>query len=148
MEGRSCFFIGHRDASPEVFPALAEAVERHIAEYGVTEFVVGHYGSFDRMAARAVIQAKVRHPEVTLTMLLPYYPGERPVQLIPGFDGSFYPPGMETVPRKLAILRANRYMVGHTDYLIAFVWHPGNSARDLYEYAEKQGKWVTNLQTQ
>ena len=148
MEGRSCFFIGHRDASPEVFPALAEAVERHIAEYGVTEFVVGHYGSFDRMAARAVIQEKVRHPEVTLTMLLPYHPGERPVQLIPGFDGSFYPPGMETVPRKLAILRANRYMVDHADYLIAFVWHPGSSARDLYEYAEKQGKWVTNLQTQ
>ena len=142
---KSCFFIGHRDASPEVFPALVEAVERHIMEYGVTEFVVGHYGSFDRMAARSVMKAKGRHPDITLTMLLPYHPAERPVSLPPGFDNSFYPPGMETVPRKLAILRANRYMVEHTDYLIAFVWHPGSNARDLVEYAVKRGITVTNL---
>ena len=142
---KSCFFIGHRDASPEVFPALAEAVERHIMEYGVTEFVVGHYGSFDRMAARSVMKAKGRHPDITLTMLLPYHPAERPVSLPPGSDNSFYPPGMETVPRKLAILRANRYMVEHTDYLIAFVWHPGSNARDLVEYAVKRGITVTNL---
>ena len=28
-----------------------------------------------------------------------------------GFDGSFYPEGMEKVPRRVAIVRANRYMV-------------------------------------
>ena len=138
MEVKSCFFIGHRDASPTVFPALAETVELHSIEYGVTEFIVGHYGSFDRMAARAVIKAKARHPDITLTMLLPYHPAERPVPLSPGFDNSFYPPGMETIPRKLAILRANRYMVDHVDYLIAFAWHPGSNARTLIEYAEKR----------
>ena len=55
---KSCFFIGHREASEEIFPELAEAVERHIVDYGVTEFIVGNYGGFDRMAARAVISAK------------------------------------------------------------------------------------------
>ena len=59
---KSCFFIGHREASEEVFPVLAEAVERHITQYGVTEFFVGCYGGFDRLAARAVIAAKQRHP--------------------------------------------------------------------------------------
>ena len=49
---KSCFFIGHREASEEIFPELAEAVERHIVDYGVTEFIVGNYGGFDRMAAR------------------------------------------------------------------------------------------------
>ena len=49
---KSCFFIGHREASEEIFPALAEAVERHIVDNGVTEFIVGNYGGFDRMAAR------------------------------------------------------------------------------------------------
>ena len=53
---KSCFFIGHREASEEIFPELAEAVERHIVDYGVTEFIVGNYGGFDRMAARAVMQ--------------------------------------------------------------------------------------------
>ena len=58
---KSCFFIGHREASEEIFPELAEAVERHIVDYGVTEFIVGNYGGFDRMAARAVISAKALH---------------------------------------------------------------------------------------
>ena len=51
LDGKSCFFIGHREASEEIYPALYAAVEQHILEYGVTEFIVGHYGGFDRLAA-------------------------------------------------------------------------------------------------
>ena len=135
---KSCFFIGHRESSSEILPALAEAVEKHIMEYGVTEFIVGRYGGFDCMAAKAVTAAKERHPEITLSMLLPYHPAERPLELPNGFDGTFYPPGMEKVPRRLAILRANRYMVDHVDCLIACVWHPASNARELAEYAAKR----------
>lgn len=60
-----------------------------------------------------------------------------------------YPPGMKKVPRKLAIVRANRYMVDHVDYLIAYAWHPASNARDLLRYAEQQSKYtqitVTNI---
>jgi len=56
---------------------------------------------------------------------------------------------MEDVPRKLAIIRANRYMVDHVDFLIAYAWHPASNARELVEYAEKKMKkrviQVTNL---
>ena len=69
---KSCFFIGHREASEEIFPELAETVERHIVDYGVTEFIVGNYGGFDRMAARAVISAKALYPGITLLLLLSY----------------------------------------------------------------------------
>ena len=47
MDGKSCFFAGHSDAPESVYPALAEAVERHITGYGVAEFRVGNYGGFD-----------------------------------------------------------------------------------------------------
>ncbi len=137
----TCFFIGHRDAPERVMERLAEAVERHIVEYGVTEFVVGQYGAFDRMAARVVRNAKQRHPEVSLVLLLPYY---RPEKSDEEWDSTFYPPGMETVPKRLAILRANRYMVDHCDYLIAYARTIGNS-RELVEYAERRGKRVENL---
>ena len=100
-----CFFIGHRDTPDTVLPALAAEVERHIMEYGVTDFVVGHYGRFDALAAKAVMDAKKRHSTVTLTILLPYHPAERTVDIPPGFDGTLYPPGMETAPKRLAILR-------------------------------------------
>ncbi len=142
---KSCFFIGHADASSNVFPALLTAVEQHITEYGVTEFVVGNYGAFDRMAARAVIVAKEKHPEIILSLLLPYHPAERPVETPEGFDNTFYPPNMEKVPHRFAIVRANRYMVSHVDYLICYVWHTCSNARNLLEYAERQGVPTTNL---
>ena len=137
---RSCYFIGHRDASEEIYAQLRDAVERHITEFGVTEFIVGHYGSFDKLAARAVIDAKKTHPEVTLTLLLPYHPAERPMVAPAGFDGTYYPPDMERVPRRVAIVRANRYIVDHVDCLIAYAWHPGSNARELMEYAQAKEK--------
>ena len=135
---KNCFFIGHREASTEILPELREVVEQHIVKFGVTEFIVGNYGGFDRMAAKAVIAAKEQHPGITLSMLIPYHPGERSTELPVGFDYTFYPPGMEKVPRRLAIVRANRYMVDHVDYLIAYAWHPASNARDLVEYAKKR----------
>ena len=63
-----------------------------------------------------------------------------------GFDSTYYPPGVENVPRKVAIVRANRYMVDHTDFLIAYAWHPANNARDLLEYARKrEGKGLIQV---
>ena len=138
MNGKVCFFIGHRDTPDRVCPALEQAVEQLITQ-GVTDFYVGNHGSFDRMAARAVIAAKQLHPQVRLTMLLAYHPGERPVTLPPGFDGSLYPPGMESVPRRFAIPRANRWMVEHASRLIAiFDGSPGGTAHTV-RLAENQG---------
>ena len=137
MDCKSCFFIGHREASDELLPILRQTVEKHILEYGVTEFVVGGYGGFDHLAAKAVISLKKQYPQITLSLLIPYHPAERPIETPLGFDNTYYPPGMEKVPRKLAIVRANRYMVEHVDYLIAYAWHPASNARDLVEYAHK-----------
>ncbi len=135
---KSCFFIGHREANEEIYAELREAVERHIVEFGVTEFIVGHYGGFDRLAARAVMEAKHAHPEITLLMLLPYHPAEQRVAVPEGFDGTYYPEGMESVPRRLAIVRANHCMVDQCDYLIAYAWHPASNARNLVEYAQRR----------
>ena len=140
MREKSCFFIGHRESSEEIYPALYAAVEQHIVEYGVTEFIVGHYGGFDRLSASAVKAAKQFYPDVKLILLLPYHPAERPIPTPDGFDGTFYPPGMESVPRKVAIVRANRYVVDHVDYLIAYAWHPASNARELLEYAKRREK--------
>ncbi|MBQ3503233.1 MAG: hypothetical protein IJA75_00840 [Oscillospiraceae bacterium] len=47
---------------------------------------------------------------------------------------------MEKILCRLAILRANRFMVDHVDYLIAYAWHPASNARNLLEYARKREK--------
>ena len=135
MKAKTCFFIGHREAAGDIMPALEKSVEKHISEYGVTAFVVGRYSGFDRLAASAVINAKRLHPEITLSLLLAYHPAERPVEKPEGFDATYYPPGMESVPRRCAIVRANRYMVDHADHMIAYAWHPASNARKLLTYA-------------
>lgn len=143
--GKTCFFIGHRETPDNILNQLQIAVEKHIIENGVTDFVIGQYGAFDRLAAAAVKNEKKRHPSVTLSLLLPYHPYNRPVQIPPGFDATFYPPGMERVPKRLAIIKANQYMVDNSDFLIAYVWHPASNARNLLEYARKRSIHVQNL---
>lgn len=139
MKPYTCFFIGHRNAPDSLIPALDELIERHITGYGVREFTVGRYGHFDYLAARAVQEAKQRHPDVRLVYLRPYHPAERPTETPQGFDSSFYPFDTQKVPKPLAIVRANRYMVDNSDFLIAYAWHPGN-ARELVEYAQRREK--------
>ena len=53
MAGKSCFLIGSHLSPDTLSPLLDEAIKRHIAEYGVTEFVVGRYGRFDQLAAES-----------------------------------------------------------------------------------------------
>ena len=148
--GSTCFFIGHHNAPQSVSSLLDEAVERHITEYGVTRFVVGHYGAFDSMAAGAVIRAKKEHENIELQLLLPYHPAERKIELPEGFDSSYYPEGMEKAPRRAAIVRANEYVIRHVcDYLICYDLYLATKTHDFVEVARvreaKGGLHVENL---
>ena len=137
---KSCFFIGHRTVPDDIRERLDDAIERHITEYGVTEFLVGHYGAFDRMAQGALARAKERHPHIRLLLLLPYHPGEQTVKIPDWFDGSFYPPGMETVPRAYAIARANQYAIRTCDYLICYDARRIGNTRELVDLARRREK--------
>lgn len=142
---KSCFFIGHRDAPEEIKLQLAAAVERHIVDYDVTAFMVGHYGSFDRLAAAAVIVAKKAHPHISLTLLLPYHPAVRPIETPQGFDGTCYPSNMERIPPRFAIPCINRYAVTQADFVIAYVNQAPSNAREVMRYAQKRGVRVETL---
>ncbi len=144
---KTCFFIGRRDASKAIYSQLYDAVMEHIDIYGVTEFLVGHYGSFDRMAASAVTEAKNHYSHIILTMLLPYISPKRDVTLVDGyaFNGSVYPEGLEKVPPRFAIPRANRWAVDHAGFLIAYVGNSVGNSRSLTEYAISKGVSVTEL---
>lgn len=139
MSDRICFFIGHRDTPEALRPLLNRSVERLIVEQAVKNFVVGYHGSFDRLAAQAVRTAKTRH-DVTLIQLLAYHPSERPQPLPAGFDESLYLSGLELVPKKLAILRANQMMIDRCDFLIAYAWEPAGNALKFLRYAERRAK--------
>ena len=138
MTGKSCFFIGNRHTPNSVKEQLAEVVEKHITEYGVTTFTVGHYGNFDSMVIGVLREVKKRYTDIELYLLSPYALTQK-TEVPNGFDGTLYPDGLERVPLKVAIPQANRYMVQNSDYLISYCHHIGNT-RNIVEYAQRLEK--------
>ena len=137
MNGKTCLFMGNRHAPSSIIEPLTEAIEKHITEYGVTTFIVGHYGNFDSMVIGALREAKKQHNDIELYLLAPYALNQK-TDTPEGFDGTIYPDGLEKVPFRLAIVQANRFTVKNSDYLIA---HQGiGNSRNLVEYAQKREK--------
>ena len=138
MNDKKCFFIGNRHTPSSIKEQLTQAIETHIVEYGVTTFTVGRYGNFDGMVQSALRDAKKRHENIQLYLLTPYALTQK-VDTPEGFDGTFYPEGLEKVPFRLAIVQANRYMVQNSDYLITYSHGVGNT-RNIVDYAQKLEK--------
>lgn len=137
---KRCFFFGHRIVASDISNRLVAAIESRITEHGVSEFVVGGYGAFDSLAANSVAKLKPAYPSVRLLRLLSYHPAERTVERSDLFDGTVFPDGLERVPRRFAIVQANRYMIDHADFLIAYVCYSTGNARQLLDYAMRKRK--------
>ena len=135
---KSCFFIGHREADERLLPGLELIIDRLITEAKVRYFYVGGYGGFDRIAATAVKRAKQKYPDITLMLVLPYHPAERPTEAPNGFDGTYHPEGLENTPRRYAIVRTNQILVDTCDWLVCFVRHGASNSRNLLEYARRR----------
>ena len=140
MEEKSCFFIGHGEEDDRLVPRLELVVDRLIREEGVRYFYVGGYGGFDRLAAAAIRRMKQKYPDITLMLVLPYHPAERPTEALDGFDGTYHPDGLESTPKRYAIVRANRIMVDTCDWLICYVRHGASNSRKLLEYAQRRAE--------
>ena len=137
---KSCFFIGHREADDRLLPRLELVVDRLIREESVRYFYVGGYGGFDRLAAAAVRRIKQKHPDITLMLVLPYHPAERPTEAPGGFDGTYHPGGLERTPKRYAIVRANKIMVDACDWLVCYARHGASNSRKLLEYAQRRAE--------
>ena len=140
MDRKCCFFIGHREADERLLPRLELEIDRLIRSENVRYFYVGGYGGFDQIAVTAVKRAKKKYPDVTLMLVLPYHPAECPIEKSPGYDGTYYPDGLEKTPRPFAIVKANRIMVDTCDWLVCYVRHGASNSRNLLEYAQRREK--------
>ena len=96
------------------------------------------YGGFDRVAVAAVRRMKQKYPDITLMLVLPYHPAERPTEAPDGFDGTYHPDGLETTPKRYAIVRANKIMVDASDWLVCYVRHGAGNSWKLLEYAQRR----------
>ena len=59
MNNKTCFFIGSRHTPNSIKQQLTEIIEKHITEYGVTTFTVGHYGAFDSLVQEVLQETNI-----------------------------------------------------------------------------------------
>ena len=146
---KSCFFIGHREANESLLPRLGWEIDRLIRSENVRYFYVGGYGGFDQIATTAVKRAKKKYSDIILMLVLPYHPAERPIEKPPGYDGTYYPEGLEKTPRPFAIVKANQLLVDGCDWLVCYVRHGASNSRNLLKYAQRREKkgqiQITNI---
>jgi len=130
-----CFFIGHREPCDSLLPKLVHLINELITAHGVDEFIVGNYGGFDRIVLKALKEIKRIHPSIRIVLLTPYQPNEPLLSDPTAIDEIMYPPDMECIPRRFAIIHANRYTIDHVDFLVVYLKHTPSNTASFVRYA-------------
>ena len=145
MKDKRCFFIGHRNAPESIYLNIVSTIEKLIVENDVKEFIVGNYGMFDSMVIRALQQLKIKYPDIVLLLLTPYHPSVKKVIKPDAFDDIHYPEGMEFVPHKAAIVRANEMAISKSEFLITYIVHTASNTEKFVKYARNKGVVVIKI---
>lgn len=135
-------FCGHREVYRRewVSAGLDKAIALLISE-GASKFLLGGYGSFDALAARAVYRAKKDNPGLESILVIPYPDRKYDADL---YDRTLYP-ALEHVPRRYAISKRNEYMVDVSDVILAYVTHDWGGAAQTLDYARRKKKRIMML---
>ena len=137
-------FVGHSNFSDK--EKLNVGILEEIIKDNDVEFFLGGYGDFDGHALDTAIKYKEKHENAKITFVTPYI--YKNYYLICGIkkkvDEIIYPE-LEKVPKKLAIIKRNEWMVEKADVVIAYVKYSFGGARTAYDYAVRKNKKIINL---
>jgi len=139
----TCTFFGHRDCPDSIMTKLRETLVRLITEEGVDCFYVGNQGNFDAMVYRVLCELRNIYTHISVTVVLAYMPTEEIVNKY-GSD-TILPEGIEAVPKRYAISWRNKWMIDHSEYVVAYVTRGYGGSAKFVEMAECQKKNVINL---
>lgn len=113
------------------------SVTKQLIEQGSNTFYLGGYGAFDSLAA-VLREHKKRYPQINRILVLAYL---NSAQDRSNYDRTVYPP-LETVPRRFAISRRNRWMVESSDVVVAYVLHTWGGAAATLRCARQKRKQI------
>ncbi len=142
MKENTAVFIGHNEITGLNKSILEETIKRLI-DSGITNFLSGGIGSFDRVSAGAVYKLKSNYPQIHNELIIPYLNFNIFDSKI--FDEIIYLDKLEGIPYKAAIIIRNQHMISLAGTAVCFVNHNFGGAAKSREYAIKQGLRLIDL---
>ena len=135
-------FIGHNECYGITAEAVSQAVITLINQ-GVTTFVSGGQGGFDRLCAGCVNKLRQQYPGIRNLLVIPYLDFTIFDKTL--FDEIVYPDDFEKYHYKAAIPARNRYMVDNAAHAICYVNHGWGGAAKTYDRAVRKKLNIINL---
>lgn len=142
----ACTFAGHREMWDNIADELEETILDMIEQEGVSRFYIGENGEFDALCAKTVRRIKkTRYSHVELILVQPYMMqrlNELRAQYASFYDDILIPEESDSAHPKQAIPIRNRWMVDHSDALIAYLRRDFGGAWNTFCYAHRQKKYL------
>lgn len=141
----TCTFFGHRNVSEEIEPTLRSTLIDLIENHDVDMFYVGNQGSFDSMVRRVLKDLSNAYP-IKYYVVLAYMPEKMNEFESNEYSDTIVFEGFESVPKRFAIDRRNRWMIDQSDYVVTYVTHDiGSGAAKFKSISERCGKRIVEL---
>ena len=145
---RSCTFFGHRNYDTGATPLILNTIRLLIEKENVDVFYVGNNGAFDASVISTLDKLRNTYIFKAYIVLSHYSPFSKcPAPALP-FD-TVIPDGLENIPQKFAILKRNKWMIDHSNYVVTYVRHEaGSGAAKAKKLALAKNKKVIELYSQ
>lgn len=148
MQNKVCCCFGHRDCYGLDLGVLRGVVERLIVNDGVNIFLNGNRGEFDCYFGMTVAVMQEKYPHVRHMLIEPYPTRDLAINRESYervYDKIIIPREASTAERRAAIPIRNRWMVDHSDIIVAYVQHTYGGAYKAVQYAKERKKQVIYL---
>ena len=147
-----CCFAGHSHIYDNTIKdKIKEVAEKLIINFNVKEFWIGNYGEFDRCAKAAMKELQSHYSDIRINLVIPYLTKDIIVAnrdfLSKSFNQLIIAEYAPSTPKKFQIIKSNRYMIDHSDFLICYIEHSWGGAFQTFEYAKKKKIHIINIET-
>ena len=136
----ACTFFGHGDCPEMNYSNILQTIQNLITEKNIITFYVGTQGNFDSLVYRALCNLRADFPQIRIYRVLAYLPKDNSL-----ISDSILLEGIELIHPRYAISWRNRWMIEHSDYVIAYITHNYGGAARFVNEAKRKGKTVINL---
>ena len=136
----ACTFFGHGDCPETKYSNILQAIQNLITEKNIITFYVGTQGNFDSLVYRALCNLRADFPQIRIYRVLAYLPKDDSL-----ISDSILLEGIELIHPRYAISWRNRWMIEHSDYVIAYITHNYGGAARFVNEAERRGKTIIRV---